>query len=424
MCLALIQCAGSKINEEHYRHAAIRNKDGMGFAAAVNGTLICRKGYTDVEKLLTDIKVFEGCPMLVHFRLATHGARTPEGMAANTHPFGIDTGAVVSNSKCAMIHNGVINGVKEAFPDVYDDRYSDTYNYANLILKPMYLQNRTFFLDPHVKYLVQKTIVGSKIVVLDHKGRFAIFNEKDGVWNATKDVWYSNESFKPAATYTGYQGVSTATSYGKPATAQSHRHTTPSTYYNYSFDSDFNTYYKENCPTNTNITASYKARIISDKETLSIYVDYLFGKLSKLTAKEFMEEGHIRNVEVGSSSYTNKGRTKVRSYKITILQDSMNFSKGVFIYAYSDGRVTLNTYGTFLNAVEVVEDISTVPNIITFVKELAAFKSLEDIFAKESNTSTEVGYANTAKIPAPPALPASNTTSLIITPETPAPDAN
>lgn len=117
-------------------------------------------------------------PFLIHFRIATHGTVD----TFNCHPFFI-------NKNLTFIHNGIISGIGT------DKLMSDTQLFNEKILKKL---PKDFYKKEEYKLLIEKFIVGSKLITLDINGDVAIFNESSGHW---KDgVWFSNNSYSYAKT--------------------------------------------------------------------------------------------------------------------------------------------------------------------------------------------------------------------------------
>jgi hypothetical protein len=124
---------------------------------------------------------------LIHFRIKTHGVVD----ATNCHPF------MITNN-FAFIHNGTISG--HGTPQL-----SDTYMFNEDILKPMVAQHGIKMLwQPYTKALIEEYIGWSKLIFLDSKGNFNIYNEAKGEWS--DGVWYSNASYKPKVTHKSYGG--------------------------------------------------------------------------------------------------------------------------------------------------------------------------------------------------------------------------
>ncbi len=164
---------------EHLKSGFQANRDGAGFAVANQGKLTIKKGFFSMDKLAQAIEPHAGCPMLIHFRFATHGTVNK----FNCHPWSICGG------KYAMIHNGVLN--IQSTPEK-----SDSGHFADAVLSPMIER----MIDTHpgvVKFAVEQMIGnGNKIAVMGRDGLATIYNENAGVWDG--GIWYSNTGYKLA----------------------------------------------------------------------------------------------------------------------------------------------------------------------------------------------------------------------------------
>jgi glutamine amidotransferase len=200
MCLALYKPAKATLNQEEMRTAFKANPDGAGFAyydPALRRTVI-QRGYFTFDSLWKDLKPImeDNCPLILHFRWATHGDVNVE----NCHPFALQDGA--------LIHNGIISGMGEstykssnkyytppvgktcADMECSDDR-SDTREFVE-----DYLADMDMLALLSAKKLIEHTIGYSKLVTIHDDGTVIIFNEQSGHWR--NGVWYSNDSYKKA----------------------------------------------------------------------------------------------------------------------------------------------------------------------------------------------------------------------------------
>ena len=181
LCIAILVRPGSNISDESLKICYANNPDGMGFTYV-------RTDITGVRKLIIkktmDFDIFmrqfkrarkynPESPFLIHFRIATHGTVNK----FNCHPFRI-------NKNMTFIHNGIINGVG------VDKLKSDTQLFNDKVLKV--LPKGWDKLDG-VTLLIEKFIVGSKLLTLDIDGVVNIYNESAGHWK--EGVWYSNHSY-------------------------------------------------------------------------------------------------------------------------------------------------------------------------------------------------------------------------------------
>jgi len=179
MCLAIAHPCGVTVPADHFREAFSSNSDGAGFAYWDGSSVVIKKGFFKVKKLIKAyMKEAAGKPCLVHFRWATHGNINVN----NCHPFRLSSGA-------AAIHNGVLDYTSTV-------EKSDTSHFCDEILSPLLAVLPAD--SPAVRHLVEETIgSGNKIAVLSNGGEIVIYNEKRGHW--LNEAWYSNDSYKPRA---------------------------------------------------------------------------------------------------------------------------------------------------------------------------------------------------------------------------------
>lgn len=192
MCIALIKPAESKLpSEEVLRRCFTANRDGAGFAYAQDSRVHFEKGLMTIEALLERIKLVpEGLPMLIHFRIGTHGGKGPE----YTHPFPFthDTNSLyMLSGKCnfpMMIHNGIIAGYGTACHTAQDGDtvrpMSDTQDFIHSMSSGKLSREAA------------KVALGAgKVAFLSPDGKW----EKWGEWQESEGVWFSNSSYKPYA---------------------------------------------------------------------------------------------------------------------------------------------------------------------------------------------------------------------------------
>ena len=202
MCIAIYKPAFKVISKEILKECFDSNKDGCGFAyintdhlgvkrIKVYKSMFFNKFYEKYERA---IRLNPDSPFIIHFRIATHGTVD----TFNCHPFWI-------NNNTVFIHNGIISGVSK------DDKKSDTQMFNEEFLQ--HIDSTLLLKDGPVKKLIEKFVIGSKLVVLNVEGDVSIYNESAGNWN--DGVWYSNLSWKPInrAIYRG--GTTKTTFYRK-----------------------------------------------------------------------------------------------------------------------------------------------------------------------------------------------------------------
>ena len=180
MCLIVDRPPGAIIPDDHLRNGIDSNPDGWGImypgddpGSEVPG-LVIRRGMTKSGFWGAYRAVPTGVRLGIHFRWATHGARSVE----NAHPL-VHRGAAV-----AVMHNGVID-----IP-CRDPARSDTYHYVSGVLGPWLLEYPDGLnwadecVGPHVS--------GSRLLVFRADGAAVRVNGESGT--VIDGIWYSNTS--------------------------------------------------------------------------------------------------------------------------------------------------------------------------------------------------------------------------------------
>ena len=200
MCIAILN-AGKTINRKKLKNCWTNNDDGAGMLFIVDGKLNAEKFPNEnYMKSDSNFNLFherylevmkqkdEGTPVLVHFRIATHGL-TPDYL----HPFMI-------SEEVGFIHNGVIHGFGTA-------QKSDTSDFADLLVHIN--ANSVEVLDnPFVEESIYQFIdTTNKLVFMDQTGDYRIFNESKGQWIG--ENWFSNDSHSQSVRYYGSTAVKT-----------------------------------------------------------------------------------------------------------------------------------------------------------------------------------------------------------------------
>lgn len=183
MCIAIYQDAGSVLTEQEIRNSWQANPDGAGLAYVDDCGKVCTFKSMKLKRFMEEYERVvdmhgQHSPMLVHFRIATHGSVNEY----NCHPFMV-------NKNIAMIHNGVI-------PVLIDknDKRSDTRVFTEEYLPKL---PEGWLDDDYLFDMVQEYIGNSKLVFLstENRDRAYIANERFGHWNASKNIWFSNNSY-------------------------------------------------------------------------------------------------------------------------------------------------------------------------------------------------------------------------------------
>jgi transcription elongation factor Elf1 len=189
VCIIVYKPEGKAVDLDTLRRCWDKNKDGAGVMFAHNNELRVVKGMMKWRKFKKFWKSLgplqESVPMVLHFRIATHGLVEPK----NTHPFKV-------NEVLGFAHNGIISN---ATPEK-EWNITDTEFFNSAYLQPLdeTLQGglTVEWLDqPWAHNLISEYVKHSKLVFLNASGEATIINETQGYWD--EGVWYSNAGYKP-----------------------------------------------------------------------------------------------------------------------------------------------------------------------------------------------------------------------------------
>lgn len=185
MCIAILNKKNVTLKRDLLETCWDNNRDGAGLAYPNEGKMTVFKELKSFDRFYDKYKsirsTYKG-NMLLHFRIATHGAVAEE----NCHPF-------LVNEQMAFIHNGIISNVGAS-----KDK-SDTICFNEKVLQ---LLPPNFVDNAGMRLLIEEFIGNSKLVFLDVEGNYTIYNESKGEWN--NECWFSNQSYKPKPSYSGY----------------------------------------------------------------------------------------------------------------------------------------------------------------------------------------------------------------------------
>ena len=202
MCVVAIKNKGVEFpNDESVKAMWDTNSDGAGFMYALDNKVFIEKGFmklTDfngavalLEKKLRkrDMSIND-LPMVLHFRITTHGGTSPQ----MTHPFPIS--AQEKNLKAldltcdlGLVHNGIITSVPTQVG------LSDTASYIANVLTPLANLKTDFYKIKEGKAIMESTIGASKFAFLDKDGNIETIGDfKYGTKHNTNTILFSNLS--------------------------------------------------------------------------------------------------------------------------------------------------------------------------------------------------------------------------------------
>ena len=200
MCIAIAKMRGVDVPDEHtLKNCWDNNDDGAGFAFNLNGRVLIKKGYMRWDDFIKAFRSynekynFKERGLLIHFRIATHGARD----ATMTHPFPVvsDEGALKKidyTSSFAAVHNGIIT--LTSYVANKSKVLSDTAIFIRDYLTPL-STNENWLHNPSNMELVHN-LIESKMAILDGSGWIS---KTDG-FIEDNGVYYSNTTYKDFTT--------------------------------------------------------------------------------------------------------------------------------------------------------------------------------------------------------------------------------
>lgn len=205
MCVIVAKPSGIKMpTQDQITDMWYTNPDGAGFMYEKNGTVYIRKGFMylqdfldALDRLATKHDLTE-LPIVMHFRITTHGGTKPE----NCHPFPITDSLGVltkldSKTKLGVAHNGII-------PITPRKDISDTMEYILSQLAPLHRAVPKFYANKDLMEMVYNA-VHSKLAFLTDKGEiFTVgdFQERDGIlYSNLNHEWSQLRSFKYSSTH-------------------------------------------------------------------------------------------------------------------------------------------------------------------------------------------------------------------------------
>lgn len=168
------------------------NSDGAGIMYVENNKVRIEKGFMKYKSFAKKLDELErrldltATPLVMHFRITTHGGTKPE----NTHPFPItdSIGALKklkSYADVGVAHNGIITSVSPR------EGISDTMEYIATQLAPLKRALPRFYANKDAMLLV-KNAIESKMAFLTKEGKIYTI----GDFIEDKGVLYSNGSYQ------------------------------------------------------------------------------------------------------------------------------------------------------------------------------------------------------------------------------------
>ena len=191
MCIIAPKPAGVAMPSRHtIRTMWDGNRDGAGLMYLEGGKVTIEKGFMTYKSFAKKLDQLEKrldltrTPVVMHFRITTHGGTKPE----NCHPFPItdSIGALkklTSRTDVGVAHNGIIHIIPRS-------GISDTMEYIASQLAPLKRALPRFYENKNAMLLV-KNAIDSKMAFLTKEGK--IYTVGDFVTD--KGVLYSNRSY-------------------------------------------------------------------------------------------------------------------------------------------------------------------------------------------------------------------------------------
>lgn len=190
MCIIVYKPKGKLIPYQSFKNCFENNDDGAGYMFAFEGKVHIHKGYMNLKDLKFSLrKTFKMIPekeisLVIHFRLATHGIKSP----GNCHPFPMsnDHEELIKTSNICNIgaaHNGVISGLPR------HKQLSDTMLFIQNVMERFNFEQLK---RPEYKSLIELA-TNSKWVIMNNNGEVLLYG---GDWvKDTTGIVYSNTGY-------------------------------------------------------------------------------------------------------------------------------------------------------------------------------------------------------------------------------------
>ena len=176
MCLLIHQPKGVTFSRQELRDFYQHNPDGFGVAFGDGQTLhVLRLVGSEKEIIEAYQRQAAGRECVIHFRMATHGAKNVD----NAHPYAVTDDIV-------MAHNGVLSCGNPAQPSM-----SDTWHLIQYVIRPIAEISPDLLFCPTWGQMFGNLIGSSnKLAFIHRDGRVALVNKASGTTH--KNAWLSN----------------------------------------------------------------------------------------------------------------------------------------------------------------------------------------------------------------------------------------
>lgn len=191
MCIVIIKHAGVEMpTKRQIKTCFNNNPHGAGFMYAYNGNVYIEKGFMSFKSLWRAVMHFdESTPMVIHFRLATHGSIS----AGNTHPFPLSSDiselkALSHETDMGLAHNGMLDFNEDVLHDL-----SDTMVFIRDILsQPVIKANLD---NATILHLLTSVTEGSKIAILSGDGNITLLGDEFSWITEQNGLMFSNTGY-------------------------------------------------------------------------------------------------------------------------------------------------------------------------------------------------------------------------------------
>ena len=181
MCLLITKPESTVFDNQFLAGVYDKNSDGIGIMYAEHGKVVVKKFLpkTKQESIQIYHEHIAGKACAVHYRMRTHGATD----MANCHPYQVLSAD--EGYELWLMHNGVLHTGNDK-----NVAMSDTWHYIRDYLRPILLNNPTFFMTEEFKDMIGAHIGSNRFTLLDSHGNMVTVNEDQGVMY--EGAWLSN----------------------------------------------------------------------------------------------------------------------------------------------------------------------------------------------------------------------------------------